>query len=205
MTQRLGGFAPVRFTHRRIQWLAAIMVISFLSLGAGAWAQKKSKKDKAPLEGQPMPELPIPASDKIDNAIGEMLGQFQVGDFEGMHKHYADNATFISGAYEPPIVGWQNYVTGLQKQRSAFQGMQIIRRNTLVFPHGDVAWASYQWEFLALYNDKPYSARGQTTLILNKIGDNWLIVHNHTSQICEAPRAAVAPQPAGQAPPKPQS
>ena len=36
---------------------------------------------------------------QIDQAIGEMLGAFQLGDVETMHKHYADNATFVSGSY----------------------------------------------------------------------------------------------------------
>jgi len=52
-----------------------------------------------------------------------------------------------------------------------------------VFSHGDVAWAMYQWEFIAGYNSKPYSMRGQTTLIFNKVDGNWLIVHNHTSAV----------------------
>jgi len=215
MTQRLGGFAWERRANRQaanLAWSFAIFMIAlFVLLAApGASAQKKSSKQpKPPLEGQPMPEIPLPVADRIDNDIGEMLGAFQVGDIEAMHKHYADNATFVSGAYEPPIVGWQNYVAGYERQRAAFSGMQLIRRDTMVFTHGDVAWASYQWEFISMYNDKPYSARGQTTLILNKIGDNWLIVHNHTSQICEArsqapqksPVKAPAQNPAAPAPP----
>lgn len=182
--------------HRQI---AAIVMAGILALAAsGSWAQKKAKDPKPPLAGQPMPELPIPVSDQIDNAIGEMLAAFQVGDAELMHKHYAENATFVSGVYEPPINGWQNYAVVYQRQRAAFQGMQIVRRNTTIFPHGDVAWASYQWEFLALYNDKPYSAKGQTTLVLNKINNVWMIVHNHTSQICDTRAAASPQQTAGQ-------
>jgi ketosteroid isomerase-like protein len=206
MTQRLGGFAGGHLANRQAAVLLRAFVILLIALAIvlvapGPWAQKKSaKQPKPPLEGQPMPEVPLPVADKIDNNIGEMLGAFQVGDIEAMHKHYADNATFVSGAYEPAIVGWQNYVTGYQRQRAAFQGMQLIRRNTLVFTHGDVAWASYQWEFFANYNDKPYSAHGQTTLVLNKIGDNWLIVHNHTSQVCDArsqaPQQSTAKAPA---------
>lgn len=174
-----------RLSGQKFHYLAVALALIGVLLASGAWAQKKSK-DKAPLAGQPMPELPIPASDQIDHAIGEMLGAFQVGDIEAMHKYYADNATFVSGAYEPPVLGWQNYAAAYERQRASFQGMQLIRRNTLVFPHGDVAWVSYQWEFLSLYNDKPYSARGQTTLVLNKIGDKWMIVHNHTSQVCDS-------------------
>src|SRR4029077_18141583 len=84
--------------------------------------------------------------------------------------------------------------------------------NTDVFVHSDIAWASYQWEFLSSYQGKPYSAHGQTTLILQKEGDNWLIVHNHTSQVCaQAPdppqqpqSQPAAPNPAAPAPAKPQ-
>lgn len=114
-----------------------------------------------------------------------------------MHKHYADNATFVSGAYEPPVMGWQNYLPIYQRQRASFQGVQILRRNTFIFTHADFAWASYQWEFDAEFNDRPYSARGQTTLVFNKVGGNWMIVHNHTSQICpEGPTASTPQQPA---------
>jgi len=205
MKHRLGGPAWECASGRVVRSHAVAMValtvtLMLAVLAPSAWSQKKSKKDKPPLEGQPMPELPIPESDKIDTAIGEMLGAFQLGDIEEMHKHYADNATFVSGAFEPPLVGWQNYVTSYQRQRAAFPGMQIIRRNTVVYPHGDVAWVAYQWEFVAMYNGKPYNARGQTTLVLNKIDGKWTIVYNHTSQICENRGAAASTQPVSPAP-----
>jgi len=120
----------------------------------------------------------------------------------------------VRGTYEPILVGWPNYLAAYQQQRGAFQGMQLIRRNTTIFNHGDMAWAAYQWEFLSVVEGKPFNARGHTTLVLMKVGDNWLIVHNHTSQICEAaqwqPLPAVqtgqppAQAPPATAPPKPQ-
>jgi ketosteroid isomerase-like protein len=75
--------------------------------------------------------------------------------------------------------------------------MQLIRRNTSIFVHADVSWVSYQWEFDSTFNGKPFSARGQTTLVLNKVGDNWLIVHNHTSEICPDNAAPAAAATAG--------
>src|ERR1700733_15779981 len=116
--------------------LAAILVI--LPVSTGAWAQKT--KNKKPDNTSPMPAIPLPASDQIDHDIGEMLGAFQAGDVEAMHKYYSDNVTFVSGTFGPPILGWQNYVTGYQQSRTAFQGMQLIRRNTNIFVHADVAW-----------------------------------------------------------------
>ena len=131
-----------------------------------------------------------------------MLAGFQLGNVEMMHKYYADNVTFVSGDFAPPIVGWQNYVPLYQRQATSFSGIQLVRRNTVIFPHGDVAWAMYQWEFSAYYNGQPYNARGQTTLIFNKIGGNWLIVHNHTSEVPSAP-APVQPSASAQQQPAP--
>jgi ketosteroid isomerase-like protein len=159
--------------------LAAVLVI--LPVSTGAWAQKT--KNKKPDNTSPMPAIPLPASDQIDHDIGEMLGAFQAGDVEAMHKYYSDNATFVSGTYGPPIVGWSNYLAGYQLQRKSFPAVQLIRRNTYIFVHADVAWAEYQWEFSSVLNGKPYALRGQTTLVLNKVGDDWVIVHNHTAPI----------------------
>jgi ketosteroid isomerase-like protein len=168
---------------RSIGVLAAALVFAF-SCNVAA-AQKKNKTNTTPpLNNDQAPPLPLGSdAEQIDHDIGEMLAGFQLGNIEMMHKYYADNVTFVSGAFEPPIAGWQNYVPLYQRQVGAFQAIQLVRRNTIIFPHGDVAWAMYQWEFSSMYNGQPYSLRGQTTLVFNKIGGNWLIVHNHTSEV----------------------
>ncbi len=159
-------------------FVAAALVFS-LSPAAQAQKEKKPKQsdasDQAPLS-------PRSDSDQIDRNIGEMLAALQLGNTEMMHKYYADNATWVRSTFEPPVVGWQAYAAIYNQQKAAFQGVQLIRRNTFVFTHGDVAWASYQWEFYSTVNDKPYSIEGQTTLVFTKVDGNWLIVHNHTSQ-----------------------
>jgi ketosteroid isomerase-like protein len=167
------------------------------AIPAAAYSAQKTKKPKKDTDSsQPAPAVPNSDVQDIDHDIGEMLGAFQVGDVELMHKHYADTATFVSGAFEPLVMGWQNYVARYQSQRAAFQGMQLIRRNTYIFTHGDVAWASYEWEFDAMYNGQPYSLQGQTSLVFNKVGSDWLIVHNHTSQVVPAGTPSQQPAPA---------
>lgn len=174
--------------------LAAVFVFAVAFDASAGQKQKKTKNKDADQSDQgsapAMPDL-----QQIDHDIGEMLAGFQLGEVEMMHKHYSDNVVFVSGAYEPPVKGWVNYVPLYQRARAAFQGMQLNRRNTVIFTHGDVAWASYQWQFDAMFNGQAYSARGQTTLIFNKVGGNWLIVHNHTSEIPPAAASAPAPQP----------
>jgi ketosteroid isomerase-like protein len=176
MNDQSRGFVSGRFPA------CALAVILFFSCSSAVWAGQKDKNSKDNLG--PLPQIPMSVSDQIDHDIGEMLGAFQVGDVEAMHKYYADNATFVSGVYAPPVVGWKNYAALYEKEKAAYPGMQLIRRNTFIFVHGDVSWACYQWEFDSMLNGKPFTARGQTTLVLNKVGQNWLIVHNHTSEIC---------------------
>jgi len=182
-----------------VRLIAAALILTVSSGAASGQKKKKADNSASPAAGsndsnsiQSLPKLPTSAADEIDHDIGEMLAAFELGDVEAMHKYYADNATFVSSDYAPPVVGWQNYAALYRQQRAAFQGMQLIRRNTFIFPHGDVAWASYQWEFNSELNGRAYSIRGQTTLVLNKVGDHWLIVHNHSSVIC--PANGFAPQ-----------
>jgi ketosteroid isomerase-like protein len=177
--------------------LPLILALSF-ALTASSQDTKKQKKTKQDTSDNPMPMPPVPTADQLDNNIGEMLGAWQVGDVDAMHKYYADDATFTSGAFEPPIVGFQNYVTAYQKARANFEGTQLIRRNTVIFFRTDFAWASYQWELMATVGGRPFNARGQTTLVFGKTGDKWLIVHNHTSQVCDM--SAPAPAPAATTP-----
>jgi ketosteroid isomerase-like protein len=186
MKNKFGAVVCARY------FAAAVLILALSCAAAAQKTQKKSKNAPADTSDQTNAVLATPIAQQVDTVIGEMLGAFQLGDLDMMHKYYADNATFVSGMYEPPVVGWDNYVPLYKSGMSGFQGIQVIRRNTYIFNHSDVAWAMYQWEFISTFNGQPYSAEGQTTLVLEKVGDKWLIVHNHTSQAL--PQAAPAQQ-----------
>lgn len=199
MSEGPGRFLAAQF------FAACIAAILILATGASAAAGQKNKKNNkdAPPPDQSA-QVPIGTdNDQIENDIGEMLGAFQVGDVEMMHKYYSDNVTFVSGDYAPPVMGWQNYAALYAQQRHAFQGMQIIRRNTLIFAQGNFAWATYQWEFVSNVNGQNYQLRGHTTLIFQKTGGNWLIVHNHTSGVYPEGVATAQQNPAAPASPRP--
>jgi ketosteroid isomerase-like protein len=171
-------------TLARVCLLACITAMLGWPVSSGELAQKNKKPDDTSKLAQGLPDIAMPDSQQIDHDIGKMLGAFQVGDVEAMHKYYSDNATFVRGTFEPPLIGWANYSKLYEQQRAAFPGMQLVRRNTMIFVHQDVSWVSYQWQFISSLNGKAFNAEGQTTLVLNKVGGNWLIVHNHTSEIC---------------------
>jgi ketosteroid isomerase-like protein len=204
--------SEVKLTELRAGVIRALAVaVVILLVCSGTWAQKNKKDKNASTSDQPMSSMPMSPNEEIEHNIGEMLAAQQLGNMELMHKYYSDSATFVSSDYGPPIMGWKTWAAGYERQKAAFQQMQIIRRNTLIYTHADVAWATYQWDFAAvLASGKGYDARGQTTLVFNKVGSDWLIVHNHTAVDCGslAPPEATPPVsgvPGTPAQPKPQN
>jgi ketosteroid isomerase-like protein len=192
----------IRIAASRVLFFSLCLLL-ILSLASTASAQKKKKKnDTTP---NPPPASILPDEQRIDNAIGEMLGAWQLGDIEKLHSHYADDVDVVNGMWAPPVVGWPNYLSSYQSQRARAQQVRLDRSNTLIrlTPSGNTAWASYQWEFTAVVDGVPTSAFGHTTLIFEKRNDNWLIVHNHTSLVQASQAAAPVAQPPAATPPKP--
>jgi ketosteroid isomerase-like protein len=192
----------IRIAASRSLFFSLFLLLS-LTLASTASAQKKKKKNDA--TPNPPPAVMLPDDQRIDNAIGEMLGAWQLGDIEKLHSHYADDVDVVNGMWAPPVVGWPNYLASYQSQRARAQQVRLDRSNTLIrlTPQGNTAWASYQWEFTAVVDGVPSSAFGHTTLVFEKRNDNWLIVHNHTSLVQASSAAAPAKQPPAATPPKP--
>ena len=180
---------------RRAYLLVILALAAAIAWPSFAQKKKKNSKDKA---DDSAPLVKLADGEQIERNISEMLAAWQIGDTEMLHKYYADDVTFASGAWEPPLVGWANYVKAYQSQRERMQGGRLDRRNTVIAARGTLAWAVYQWDFAAMVDGRQAGARGHTTLVFEKRGDRWLIVHNHTSVVSET-----QPQPPAQQPAKP--
>ena len=180
---------------------AMLILGAVVALASPAFAApQKKKKDKSGKESSDLPKIPIPDERAIDIVISEMIGAWQIGDVERLHKAYADEVIVVSGAWEPPVIGWEKYLQTYQQQRARMQSPLMERYNTYIKADGSVGWAGYQWEFTATVDGNPMSARGQTTLVLGKRNGRWVIVHNHTSLVAGKPAAPAVvpakPQPA---------
>ena len=195
-------------TGHWIQRLVGVVLLLIVCLtSAGVATAQKKKKNQDDSQPTPPPSVANSAPDetKIDYTIGEFLGAWQLGDIEKMHKNVADDVSVVAGTWTPPAIGWTNYLAAYQSQRARMQQVRMDRSNTLVriAPSGQFAWACYQWDFSAIVDGTPMAAEGQTTLVLEKKNENWVIVHNHTSLVQSsqptAP-ASPAPQPAEPAP-----
>jgi len=162
------------------------LILCLLAAGIAAGGQQGQKPETTSL-------VPQTDEQKIDVLLSEILGAWQIGDVEMLHKYYAEDVTVVSAFYVPPVIGWANYASAYRAQRQRIQQVRMDRRNTYIFVRGNVAWATYQWEFSALTDGRPSAAQGHSTLILEKRGGQWLIVHNHTSMVGEMQVVGEAP------------
>lgn len=187
----------INSTLKQLMLLTALLGCLILSADGQA-AQKQNQKGKQQDSDSTTITSPIPAPDaqQIDTMISQMLGAWQVGDVDLMHKSYADDVTVVSGQWEQPVFGWTNYVRAYQAQRARTQGDRLERTNSYTKVMGTTAWCTYQWQYTGQVDGVPAAAFGHTTLVLEKRGGNWLIVLNHTSvvPVSQPASSTVAPQ-----------
>jgi len=160
---------------------AAVVLVT----GAPAAAQKdKKKKNEAPAPAASnTPVIPMSDEQQIDYMISTMLGAWQIGDVDKLHRVYADDVTIVNGIWAPPVIGWTSFLASYQQQRSRMQQVRLDRTNTFLKVDGTVACACYQWEFTGTVDGQATRSLGQTTLVMEKRNGRWVIVHNHTSLV----------------------
>ena len=179
--------------------LIGVALVLTCALTAMAQKEKKQKKNDAPADSSNSP-IPLPDEQSIDYTISEMLGAWQLGDVEKMHRDYAEDVAIVSSSWGPPVIGWTNYLAIYQQQHARMQQVRLDRSNTYIKVSGTVAWACYQWDFGAVVDGEPTGSQGQTTLVLEKRNNHWAIVHNHTSLV----RGVSGSAPTNTAPPQQQ-
>jgi ketosteroid isomerase-like protein len=179
--------------------LAVVFLLANLS-PAAAQKDKKKKKDEAQPTDSSKTVIPLSDEQQIDYLLSEMLGAWQVGDIEKLHSTYADDVSMVTSSWAPPVIGWTNYLAIYQQQRARMQRVRMDRSNTYVKVNGNTGWACYQWDFSATVDGQPVQSQGQTTVVVEKKNNHWVIVHNHTSQSPSAqqttPANTATPQPA---------
>ncbi len=188
------------FAGRTAHNVILLLLVSALSLicVSPAAAQKKKKSDPPPSTDSSKMLVSLTDEQQIDYTLSEMLGAWQLGDIEKLHKDYGDDVAIVNGSWAPPILGWTNYLAVFQQQRTRMQQVRMDRSNTYIKVSGTVGWACYQWDFEAVVDGQQAESQGQTTVVLEKRNNHWVIVLNHTSLAPRVPQAAPAKAPAEQ-------
>jgi ketosteroid isomerase-like protein len=160
-----------------------LLVAAALSLTcvSNAAAQKKKKNEPPPQVDSSNTIVPLGDEQQIDYMLSEMLGAWQLGDIEKLHKVYTDDVSLVNGSWAPPVLGWANYLAVYQQQRARMQQVRMDRTNTYIKVNGTTGWACYQWDFAAIVDGRQTESQGQTTVVVEKRNNHWVIVHNHTS------------------------
>jgi uncharacterized protein (TIGR02246 family) len=170
---------PGHISRRRVAVLALVVTLC----GAGFVYGQNKKNKKKDAEASASSQSLLPDNQAVDLLVSQMLGAWQAGDADAMQKFYADDIMVISGAWEPPLIGWANYARAYQTQLARTSGSRLERTNSYAKVMGDTAWVTYQWQYVGSVDGKRTQALGHTTLVLEKRAGNWLIVLNHTSAI----------------------
>jgi ketosteroid isomerase-like protein len=171
-------------------FVAAALLLTCVS-PADAQKDKKKKKDAPPADAS-TDVSGLPDEQQIEYMLSEMLGAWQLGDIERLHRDYADDVSVVNGAWAPPVFGWTNYLAVYQQQRTRMRQVRMDRSNTFIKVNGTVAWACYQWDFAAVVDGQQAASQGHTTVVMEKRNGHWVIVHNHTSQVPGPPAMAPA-------------
>ena len=90
----------------------------FACTASSSAGQKDKKKKNASNPADNKPVIPLGDEQQIDYLISEMLGAWQIGDTEKMHKDYADDVIVVNGTWAPPVITWANYLAVYQQQRA---------------------------------------------------------------------------------------
>lgn len=134
---------------------------------------------------------------QIEEVVAAVVNAYRTGDYSALGRYHASEVTAIPADYSPTLEGWANLEPRYRAAQAAFDQLELMRENTRIVRRGKVAWASYQWRLAGARGKETVQALGHTTLILEKRGRQWVIVHNHTSLVPLRPKASPAapPQP----------
>lgn len=143
--------------------------------------------------------LPAAPSEEqqIETVIAAVIEAHRTGNTPSLGQYYAADVVVVPGDYNPVVEGWTNIEPRYRLSQAGYDELDLMRENTRIVRRGKVAWASYQWRLAGMRGKEMMQALGHTTLILEKRGGKWVIVHNHTSVVPTRPSSprAEPPQP----------
>ncbi len=175
-----------------------VLIAALLILMAGMAAAQTSTK-KTSRKTAPKAPVVAPTADEraeIGKRLQDVMDSWSAGDVEKMAPYFAKDSDLIFfDLVGVEYKGWDEYAAGLEKYFAAYDTVNFrLNGDATVHQKGEAAYATATWDALVTLKDQSkqhFTARW--TLILEKRGDQWLVVHMHASAPLAAPAASPKP------------
>jgi uncharacterized protein (TIGR02246 family) len=157
----------------RIMFAAATVALFMLASPAARGQEEKKQASEAK-----------PASVNFRALIQSLYDAWSDLDAAKAAPFYAKEADHVFFDITPlKYTGWTEYAEGVPKAFAAYSsGKFTVGKDFKVHRHGNLAWATATWRAELLKKDgAKENAEGRYTVVLEKRGDDWLIVHEHMS------------------------
>ncbi len=128
----------------------------------------------------PSGEPPEADTARVARVLDAVARGFETGDLASLDTLYHPDALI----YEWGSVshGWREYRDDrLAPELEAFDERSFVIEDRKVRIAGNTAWASFRYTIEAGPREDRLSASGVGTMIFQKLGGRWVIVHSHTS------------------------
>ncbi len=100
-------------------------------------------------------------------------------------RYYAKDPDLVFFDVAPPLKykGWQEYEDGFRKTATEWKSLKLsLGPDFKAYKSGNFAWLTYTLDFEIEPKDgAPMKAQARGTDILEKRGNEWLIIHEHVS------------------------
>jgi uncharacterized protein (TIGR02246 family) len=120
----------------------------------------------------------------IKNVLDNYVASVENEDMELYAKNMAHDSDMVNfGTSEDPIIGWDALRKIMEDQNAALSQTKIDVTNMAIHVSetGKLAWATCLWDFKAMMGENPIELPVRCTWILEKRGNDWVIVHFHKS------------------------
>ena len=159
------------------------LFLLFLLMGS-AVAQTSAKKSRR----TPPKPTPVAPTEDDREAIGKRLQQildaWSTRNAQQAAPYYAKDADLIFFDITPvEYKGWDAYAEGIEKLFANYESVDFrLNGDAVVHQTGPIAYATATWDALATLKDQTkqhFTVRW--TIIMEKRGSEWLVVHEHAS------------------------
>jgi ketosteroid isomerase-like protein len=137
----------------------------------------------------------VDATAEFKPKIEKVAAAWHTLDIAKVAPFYAKDAGLAFFDVEPlKYTGWREYEEGSRKTMADWKSLKLVVNPDLkAYKHGDIAWATYTMGYeVETKTGETTKAETRVTDLFEKRGEDWLMVHEHTS----VPWVMPAPAPA---------